>query len=44
MLASLRSRVGTDFDRMELRRAGASVMVDLDLLPRPTRAGDDASA
>lgn len=39
MLTALRSRVGTEVGRIELRRAGASVMVDLDLLPRPTRPG-----
>lgn len=42
LLEALRSRVGTDVGRMQLRRAGSSVMVDLDLLPRPTPAGDAA--
>lgn len=44
MLVALRARVGTEVGRIELRRAGASVMVEVDLLPRPTPAGDAATS
>ena len=36
ILEALRNRAGNDLESMELRRAGASVMVSLDVRPWPT--------
>lgn len=43
ILEALRNRSANDLDGMELRRAGASVMVSLDVRPWPTTMFDPAA-
>ncbi len=40
VIEALRSKIGTEVSTMHLRRAGSSVMVDVDLLPAPRTEAD----